>query len=104
MHLHEGQSIADFETLYETYASSLYSITLTILPDHLMAATSLEAAFRKIWRDLNQFDARKMRLFTWMYQITRSTALSFSNTTPNNHIPTAELYPTQSERRISRLA
>ena len=72
-----NKSVKDFELLYDTYAASLYSVTLTIIPDPKIAAQALEASFSEMWRNLKNFDAGKMRLFTWMYQITRSTALRY---------------------------
>lgn len=80
LHLCKGNSIQGFELLYDTYASCLYSITLTIIPDPQIAVQALQETFDRIWTDLSHFDPEKMRLFTWMYQITRTTALYYHQT------------------------
>lgn len=85
MSLVEEKSVKGFELLYDTYASSLYSVTLAIIPDPQIAANALQVSFCKIWREFGSFDAGKMRLFTWMYQITRSTALHYHDTSSIDH-------------------
>ena len=84
------KSIKGFDLLYDTYASSLYSVTLTIIPDQQIANNALQAAFCEIWKDLGNFNAVKMRLFTWMYQITRSTAIHYHHTFIDHPVASSE--------------
>ena len=83
------KNVQGFELLYDTYASSLYTVTLAIIPDPQIAANALEASFCKIWREFSKFDSDRMRLFTWMYQITRSTALDYHQTSFNHPVAAA---------------
>ena len=98
------KSTKGFELLYDTYASSLYSVTLTIIPDRQIAVNALQAAFCEIWRNLSHFDAGKMRLFTWMYQITRSTALRYHHTIADHPVTTADLYTTGTDTTLGNIA
>jgi RNA polymerase sigma-70 factor (ECF subfamily) len=61
--------------LYDNYANALNGVILTILDDHQFAADVLQVVFVKIWRNFNQYDARKGRLFTWMHNVARNSAI-----------------------------
>ncbi len=64
-----------FSVLYDRYAPTLFSITLKIVPVSPLAEDVLQEAFVKIWRTIHQYDPRKGRLFTWLLNIVRHTAI-----------------------------
>jgi RNA polymerase sigma-70 factor (ECF subfamily) len=64
-----------FGYLYDNYAGALYSIVLQIVPDRDMASDVLQEVFLNIWRRIEQYDAAKGRLFTWMMNIARNAAI-----------------------------
>lgn len=64
-----------FEQLYERYSGALYGISLKIIQDEQLAGDVLQEAFVKIWKHINSYSRKKGRLFTWMLNITRNTAI-----------------------------
>lgn len=64
-----------FSYLYDHYAPTLNGIILGIIQDHEVAGDVLQEVFVKIWRQIEHYDAAKGRLFTWMYNIARTTSI-----------------------------
>lgn len=81
-----------FAYLYDNYASALYSIILQIVNDGELANDVLQEVFVNIWRRIEQYDATKGRLFTWMMNIARNAAIdtlrsrSYQNSRKNQSI------------------
>jgi RNA polymerase sigma-70 factor (ECF subfamily) len=69
---HEQQA---FSYLYENYSSALYTVIVSILQDRELANDVLQEVFIKIWRQIEQYDAEKGRLFTWMINIARNASI-----------------------------
>jgi len=69
------RSQAAFNFLYDNYSGALYSVILSILPDRELANDVLQEVFIKIWRQIEQYDAEKGRLFTWMINISRNASI-----------------------------
>ncbi len=69
-----------FTYLYDNYSGALYSVILSILPDQEQANDLLQDVFLKIWRQIALYDSNKGRLYTWMMQITRNTAIDHLRT------------------------
>lgn len=67
-----------FNVLYEKYSSALYGISLKIVGSEAVAKDVLQDAFVKIWKNFSKYDPSKGRLFTWMLNITRNTAIDFT--------------------------
>lgn len=61
--------------LYDKYADALYGVVLRIVPDEALAADIMQESFVKVWRNAQQFDPVKGRLFTWLLNIFRRTAI-----------------------------
>ncbi len=59
-----------FGMLYDRYAPSLHGIIVSLSPDTILASFLLEKSFEKIWQNIESFDVSRLRLFTWMVQIT----------------------------------
>lgn len=64
--------------LYDHYSSSLFGVISRILPNEDVAEEVLQDAFLKIWNRIDQYDASKGRLFTWMLNLSRNLAIDRS--------------------------
>ena len=60
--------------LYDAYGAAFYGQLLTILDSAPLALETLQKIFLRIWNNIDQYDDRKGKLFTWMYRIVRSEA------------------------------
>lgn len=63
------------ELLYENYSGALLGVAIKITKDDALAEDVLQESFIKIWRYSHKYDANKAKLFTWLYRITRNTAI-----------------------------
>ncbi len=72
--------------LYDHYSPALYGIILRIVKSPELAEEVLQESFVKIWKSFESFDETKGRLFTWIINIARNSAIdqtrlkSFSRT------------------------
>jgi RNA polymerase sigma factor (sigma-70 family) len=64
-----------FSYLYDHYSPALYGVALKVLNDETSACDVLQEVFMKIWRSIDRYDMEKGRLFTWMLNIARNTAI-----------------------------
>jgi len=64
-----------FNYLYDNYSGALYGVILSIVQDKELANDVLQEVFIKIWRQIDQYDAEKGRLFTWMINISRNASI-----------------------------
>jgi RNA polymerase sigma factor (sigma-70 family) len=69
------KSQSAFNYLYDNYSAAIYTNILNIVKDEQVAADVLQETFVKIWRQLDSYDEKKSRLFTWMMAISRNTAI-----------------------------
>lgn len=80
--LKEGDKKA-LSLLYDNYSNSLYGVAFKITKDEALAKDALQESFVKIWKNSHKYDPEKAKLFTWLYRITRNTAIdklrSFNN-------------------------
>lgn len=69
--------------LYDNYSNSLFGVAYKITNDEALAKDALQESFIKIWKNSSKYDPSKAKLFTWLYRITRNTAIdklrSFNN-------------------------
>ncbi len=63
------------EKLYKMYASSLMGIISRIVKYDEIAEDVLQDTFMKIWKSIGQYDSSKGRLFTWMANLAKNTAI-----------------------------
>lgn len=61
--------------LYDLYGGALYGVILKIIGEETIAQDILQEVFVKIWMKIALYDEKKGRLFTWMLNLTRNTAL-----------------------------
>lgn len=64
-----------FGYLYDHYSPALYGVIVKVLNDNSSAGDVLQEVFLKIWRHRDTYDETKGRLFTWMLNIARNTAI-----------------------------
>jgi RNA polymerase sigma-70 factor (ECF subfamily) len=64
-----------FNYLYDNYSASLYTVIASILQDKELANDTLQEVFIKIWRQIEQYNPDKGRLFTWMVNISRNASI-----------------------------
>ncbi len=64
-----------FTTLYDMYSKSLFSIITNLIKDREEAEDVLQEVFVKIWKNIDSYNQSKGRLYTWMLNITRNTAI-----------------------------
>lgn len=61
--------------LYDHYGETLYGVACKVVQDEDLAQDVLQESFIKIWKNANTYDASKAKLFTWIFRITRNTAI-----------------------------
>lgn len=66
-----------YNHLYDNYSGALYNVIVKVLGNREEAVDVLQESFIKIWKNMAQYDQDKGRLFTWMLQVTRNTAIDF---------------------------
>ncbi|MDX2249288.1 MAG: sigma-70 family RNA polymerase sigma factor [Bacteroidia bacterium] len=64
--------------LYDRYASAIYGIILRVVKEQAVAEDALQDCFMKVWNKIESFDPEKGRLFTWISNIARNTAIDFT--------------------------
>lgn len=71
----QQRSNAAFSYLYDNYSGALYGVISQVVPDTETANDVLQEVFINVWRKMDQYDASKGRLFTWMLNIARNAAI-----------------------------
>lgn len=66
--------------LYEAYGPALFSIALRIVNSQQLAEQVIQDTFIKVWRCSSSYDPSKGRIFTWLLNITRNTAIDATRT------------------------
>ncbi|GAB3334836.1 sigma-70 family RNA polymerase sigma factor [Larkinella ripae] len=80
-----------YNELYDRYARALLGIIYRIVLDEAVAEDLLQETFIKVWRHVHHHDPAKGRLFTWLAQVARNTALDYLKCSKNRR--TIELEP-----------
>jgi RNA polymerase sigma factor (sigma-70 family) len=65
-----------FRYLYLHYRGSLFSVINQIIPDKETAGDVLQEVFIAVWKNAEKYDPEKGRLFTWLLNIARNTAIN----------------------------
>lgn len=60
---------------YRHYGKAVYGIILRVMPKKELAEEVLQDTFVKVWQNADKYDASKGRLFTWLANIARNTAI-----------------------------
>jgi len=61
--------------LYDYYGDTLYGVAYKITKDEDLAKDVLQEGLVKVWKKIEQYDAKKAKLFTWLFRIIRNTAI-----------------------------
>jgi RNA polymerase sigma factor (sigma-70 family) len=64
-----------FSYLYDNYAAALYSVIFSVLQDKELANDVLQEVFVKVWKQIDQYNPEKGRLFTWLVNISRNASI-----------------------------
>ncbi len=64
-----------FSVLYDNYSAALFGVINRIVQSEEIAADVTQDAFVKIWKNLENYDAAKGTIFTWMINVARNTAI-----------------------------
>ncbi|MBS1747236.1 MAG: sigma-70 family RNA polymerase sigma factor [Bacteroidetes bacterium] len=75
IHHLKQRSQAAFSYLYDHYSGALYNVIISIVHEKETANDVLQEVFIKIFRQIDQYDASKGRLFTWMLNISRNAGI-----------------------------
>jgi RNA polymerase sigma-70 factor, ECF subfamily len=70
-----------FHMLYEKYSGALYCSILKFGIRSQVAEDLLQDTFVKIWKNIDNFDANKGSLFTWMLRIAKNKAIDYLRST-----------------------
>jgi RNA polymerase sigma factor (sigma-70 family) len=65
-----------YRHLYLNYRGSLFTIINQIVPDTETANDVLQETFITVWKNIDKYDPSKGRLFTWLLNVTRNTAIN----------------------------
>ncbi|MEQ1745447.1 MAG: sigma-70 family RNA polymerase sigma factor [Saprospiraceae bacterium] len=71
----QQQDQAVIGELYDAYSGALYGVVLRIVQQPEIAEQVLQDTFLKVWRSAATYDVSKGRLFTWLVNIARNTAI-----------------------------
>lgn len=71
-----------FAQLYDAYGATLYGVVLRIVHSKEIAEQVIQDTFLKVWQNSASYDAAKGRLYTWLLNIARNTAI---DATRNSH-------------------
>ena len=74
----KNKDIVAYNTLYDNYSASLYGIITRIIPAEEIAQDILQEVFVKIWKSIDKYDKSKGRLYTWMLNIARNSAIDYA--------------------------
>lgn len=64
-----------YNYLYDNFSDALYGVIFNIVQDEEITNDLLQDSFVKIWKNISSYDSSKGRLYTWMLNICRNTAL-----------------------------
>ncbi len=61
--------------LYDNYGDAFYGTALRMVRNEELAQEVVQDSFMKIWNSIESYQSKKSRLFTWMINILRNTAI-----------------------------
>ncbi len=94
--------------LYEHYGDTLYGVAFKVVRNSDLAEDVVQESFIKIWKKSDSYDSTKAKLFTWLFRITRNTAIdklrSISNKTDKEiQIDVSDVYNLGTDQIIPEL-
>ncbi len=64
-----------FNLLYTNYSAAIFGSILKIVHNRELAEDITQESFLKIWNNFSSYDSAKGKLYTWMLNIARNTAI-----------------------------
>ena len=64
-----------FTIMYDMYSKSLFAVIANLIKETEEAEDVLQDAFVKIWKNIESYNESKGRLYTWMLNIARNSAI-----------------------------
>lgn len=64
-----------FTIMYDMYSKSLFAVIANLIKETEEAEDVLQEAFVKIWKNIESYNESKGRLYTWMLNIARNSAI-----------------------------
>ena len=61
--------------LYDNYSAAIYGMIMRIVKSEAVAEDVMQESFVKIWTSFEQYNVEKGRLFTWIINIAKNTAI-----------------------------
>lgn len=80
----KSKNQAAFSYLYDNYAAALNGVIIKVLGEDESSKDLLQEVFIKIWKHIDSYDATKGRLYTWMLNIARNSAIDILRSTKHN--------------------
>lgn len=74
----QSQNKEAISLMYDNYAAALYGVVLRIVRSPDIAQDVMQDSFVKAWKYGPNYDASKGRIFTWLLNIARNTAMEFT--------------------------
>lgn len=74
----KNKDVVAYNLLYDNYSAALYGIVTRVIPAEEIAQDILQDVFVKIWKSIDMYDKSKGRLYTWMLNIARNSAIDYS--------------------------
>jgi RNA polymerase sigma factor (sigma-70 family) len=71
----QRQDKAALSYLYDKYGDALYGAAHRIIQDEDVTCEVVQDIFLKIWNKIGMYDSKKGRLFTWMLNLAKNTAI-----------------------------
>jgi len=75
VHLLSTKDSKCLDLVYKHYSAALYGVILNIVKTDEIAEEVLQDVFLKFWQNADAYDSNKSRLFTWLINIARNTAI-----------------------------
>ncbi len=66
-----------FGIIYDSFSRALYGVIHKIVTNDELAEDILQEVFIKIWNNASSYDSKKARLFTWMLNVARNSAIDY---------------------------
>ena len=65
-----------YQYLYVYYRGALFTIINQFINNQETANDILQEVFIAVWKNIDKYDAKKGRLFTWLHTLTRNTTIN----------------------------
>ena len=65
-----------FEYLYHNYKNALHTVVKQFIADDEISNDVLQDVFIAVHKNIEKYDSKKGRLFTWLHTLTRNTTIN----------------------------